>query len=141
MIYFVGKLPKRFESFDFDRVVLFAHEFLELPENLELEIEFVALPKNMQGEADYEDELATISLNSRIKKSELIPTIFHEMVHIKQIINKDLIIGVGNKRTKWKGKHFQGDYYDFPWEVEAFKLEEDMMNLFEEKKNGLPNPS
>lgn len=141
MIYFVGKLPKRFESFDFDRVVLFAHEFLELPENLELEIEFVALPKNMQGEADYEDELATIALNSRIKKSELIPTIFHEMVHIKQIINKDLIVGVGNKRTKWKGKYFQGDYYDFPWEVEAFKLEEDMMNLFEEKKNGLPNPS
>ena len=141
MIYFVGKLPKRFESFDFDRVVLFAHEFLELPENLELEIEFVALPKNMQGEADYEDELATIALNSRIKKSELIPTIFHEMVHIKQIINKDLIIGVGNKRTKCKGKHFQGDYYDFPWEVEAFKLEEDMMKLFEEKKNGLPNPS
>ncbi len=141
MIYFVGDRPKRFENFDFDSVILFAHKFLKLPDDLELEIEFEALPKHMQGEADYDDEIALITLSSRITKTELIPTIFHEMVHIKQMINRDLIVGIGNKRTKWKGKYFTGDYYEFPWEIEAFQLEENMMKLFEGKNHGIPSNS
>lgn len=130
MIYFIDNLPKRFKSVNFDEMILFAHDFLSLQDDLHLEIEFIDLPKHMHGEADFEDDVATISLQKRIKLSDLIPTIFHEMVHIKQIVEGDLVVGADGSRAKWKGEHVQCEYYDFPWEVEAFQLEEKMMKLF-----------
>lgn len=139
MVYFIEDLPKRYKSFrEFDKIVLFAHRFLGLPENLELVIEFTDdLSENTQGEADLEEGIATISLRRNIKKAELTPTIFHEMVHIMQMICGDLEVGVGNIRTKWKGEYFQGDYYSYPWEVEAFLYEENMMKQYAESDDGL----
>lgn len=139
MIYFIDSLPKRLKSFgEFDKAIAFACRYLNLPEDLELDIEFCGeLNDNTQGEADYEDCSATITLSNRIKKAELIPTLFHEMVHIKQMMDGDLIVGVGNERTKWKGEYFQGTYYEYPWEVEAFQHEENMMKLYMENADGL----
>lgn len=140
MIYLIDTLPKRFKSFgEFDRAILFAHKYLDLPEDLKLEVEFDnELNDNTQGEADYEDGIATITLNHKIKKAELVGTIFHEMVHIKQMMVGDLVVGVGSERTKWKGEYFQGDYYEYPWEIEAFQHEENMMKLYMENADGIP---
>ena len=140
MMYYIDALPKRFKSFgEFDSAILFAHQYLNLPEDLKLEVEFDnTLNDNTQGEADYEDLVATITISHKIKKAELIPTIFHEMVHIKQMVDGDLVVGVGSERTKWKGEYFQGDYYEYPWEVEAFQHEENMMKLYMENAYGIP---
>ena len=139
MIYFIDSLPKRLKSFgEFDGAISFAYEYLNLPYDLELDIEFSGdMSDNTQGEADYEYNTATITLNKKIKKVELIPTLFHEMVHIKQMLDGDLIVGIGNERTKWKGEHFQGDYYDYPWEVDAFQHEENMVKLYMENTGGI----
>lgn len=137
MLYFVNKLPKRLGVLeDLDAMVLFAHEYLNLPKELELEINFdYSLPKQRAGEADYFDGVASIVLNGRVAKRDFAATVFHEMVHIKQMLHNELTLD--NGQARWKGKAYIGYYYSLPWEEEAFRLEQDMMKIFEDKKNEL----
>lgn len=139
MNVYIDKFPSRLGSIEqIDPIILFAWNYLKLSDALELVIEFdYSLPKHQQGEADYEDDIATIILNGRIAKRDLTPTIFHELVHIKQMANNELSVGLGNEKSKWKGVAYEGAYYQSPWEEEAFRLEQHMMKLFEENKNGL----
>ena len=49
----------------------------------------------------------------------------HEMVHVKQFVRKEMVINVTPKRSTyyWKGKRVVADYYNQPWEIEAWKKE------------------
>lgn len=68
---------------------------------------------------------------------DLIATVCHEMVHVKQYAKDEL------KETwdghKWKSKKVGDvDYMDQPWEKEAFRLEESLaMECFKELKVSL----
>ena len=69
--------------------------------------------------------------NDRISLEDMIKTMFHELVHVKQTEEGDLSID----GKSWKGKlyktdHMEVDYEHLPWEVEAFKLEEKMWEEF-----------
>lgn len=57
---------------------------------------------------------------------DLISTICHEMVHVKQYFRKEL--SDAGLRKKWKSKTVSEkvEYEDQPWEKEAFKLEEEL---------------
>lgn len=51
-------------------------------------------------------------------------TIRHETIHIKQVVNGEQIPTTSDFRTLWKGEdHTDTDYYDCPWEIEAYELE------------------
>jgi hypothetical protein len=57
-----------------------------------------------------------------MKIQELIATIVHEMIHVKQYARKEL--RNVNGRTMWKTKDYSDvNYMDTPWEKEAYKLE------------------
>lgn len=78
----------------------------------------------------------TIQLR-RQKIGEMIKTLAHEMVHVKQYakneLGKEMALARGGKKgvrivTRWQGdlwypKAKEHDYYDAPWEIEAYGRE------------------
>ena len=64
----------------------------------------------------------TLTIRKGLPIQELIGTIVHEMIHVKQYARKEL--RNVNGRTMWKKKdHSDTPYMDSPWEKEAYKLE------------------
>lgn len=73
----------------------------------------------------------SVALDSKLPVDDLVQTLAHEMVHVKQYAKgqlKDLVDKKGNEYKTWLGKKFEGHYYDQPWEVEAFKRERLLAN-------------
>ena len=67
-----------------------------------------------------------LELRKGMSLFDLISTVCHEMVHVKQYYRgelKDI-----NGYQKWKSKKFRDDmdYLQQPWEKEAFRLEEQL---------------
>jgi hypothetical protein len=68
-----------------------------------------------------------IELHPGIGAKEILKTLSHEMVHIKQYIYGD----VNLKLTRWKGSKVEvPDYWTEPWEVEAYGLQPGLWNKF-----------
>ncbi len=62
-----------------------------------------------------------IEIRSHIGAKATLKTIAHEIVHVKQFVKNELDYAL----TKWKGKVIDTekvDYYQRPWEIEAFGL-------------------
>lgn len=57
---------------------------------------------------------------------DLISTVCHEMVHIKQYYKKELSDGKNGARWKSKNVSYKTDYFNQPWEKEAFRMEESL---------------
>lgn len=113
-----------------DEIFVFADDYLTLPENAYITLRFVDLGEvaGYCDEEDLEEGMIAIEINSGIDtEEELVRTIFHEMVHCRQILEGSLV--QGNPST-WKGIEFDGPYGELPWEIEAYKLEGDMVNEF-----------
>ena len=110
----------------------FCYDYLGIDDNLELEISFVNdFESNQTGDSDInEDGTAEINISNKLIRKEVIATIFHELVHIKQIWKKELVIGEGFTPSKWYGKEHMNNYLLLPWEEEAFRLENEMMRIF-----------
>ena len=105
-----------------------------LAESLLIRVEFIdKLDENNEfdGDCGYEDEDLrpkefVIRVNNNLKLSKKLRTICHEMVHVKQY-------ATGEMRYMWRparNTKFQGtlypdefDYWDSPWEIEAFGRE------------------
>lgn len=69
-----------------------------------------------------DDRVYTLTLKKGMGLFDLISTITHEMIHLKQYVKKELRDENGN--TMWKKKAYNNvDYFDAPWEKEAYKLE------------------
>lgn len=123
MIYEVINQPKRIETVLLDSAVSFACEYLQL--DIDLIVEFDTLQKHQCGYCDYEEGEVIVTIAKRLSKKEAIQTLFHELVHAKQYVEGRLEDGY-----KWLGKVYEDDYRKLPWEVEAFDLEEKMMEAF-----------
>lgn len=84
-----------------------------------------------QGYAKHFDEFditaAFISVDTNQKSSDIFKSIFHEMVHFKQYVAKEL---VGNR---WKGELIDTEntpYRQLPWEVEAWSMHDVMTDAW-----------
>lgn len=125
MIYEVENLPKKVSLDLLDRAVSFAADFLEL--DVDLLVEFGNLKKHQCGFLDYDEDEVVITIAKRLSVHEMIVTLFHEMVHVKQYAEGRLEqVGV------WLGQKYDCDYVDLPWEVEAHEMEQVMMEKFGE---------
>ena len=105
-----------------------------LADSLYIRVEFIdKLDENNEfdGDCGYEDEDVrpkefVIRVNNNLKLSKKLRTICHEMVHVKQY-------ATGEMRYMWRparNTKFQGmlypdeiEYWDSPWEIEAFGRE------------------
>jgi len=121
MFYEVENLPKKLSIDLLDRAVAFASEFLGLCD-IDLNIEFDTLKKHQCGFCLYDEDEIIITVARRLSVKEIIATIFHEMIHVKQYVDGRLEEG-----SKWMGEVYSCDYDDLPWEQEAFEIEKVMI--------------
>ena len=71
-------------------------------------------------------------IDSRLSLDQLFITLAHEIVHVKQYAKGQLKVRTtrrGNSIFTWLGKKHTGDYYDLPWEIEAFSRERVLANI------------
>jgi len=125
MYYTAYAKPKIITNKLMDKVVVFACDFLDL--DVDLEIEFRGVENG--GYVEFEEgEDVVVGINPKQTKNELIRTIFHEMVHVKQYVEGDL--SHENSDNLWKGEVVDVPYSDRPWEKEAYEQEEAMWHIF-----------
>ena len=81
----------------------------------------------------YDDEDNVIDLIMEVQtgqsNDEIIHTLAHEMVHVKQYVNGEL----NESLDVWKGKEIDPDsidYDDHPWEIEAEKLGDELYEAY-----------
>ena len=71
-----------------------------------------------------------IEIQSGIDYANFVTAIFHEMVHVKQHVRKELVDNGFIK--KWKGEEWicmfttVDQYMKLPWETEAYKVQEEL---------------
>ena len=122
----------------------FAYQLMHnrMADNLEVDIE---LDPNLdvQGCCINEDDTKrsrffTIQLRSDNSVDELIQTLAHEMVHVKQYAKNEHVkrfaTAKGGLRLEsiwmgkpWRPKKHENGYYDSPWEIEAYGREVGLM--------------
>jgi hypothetical protein len=120
--------------------------------NITLDIE-VNKHLDSQGECLDEDGTKnprwfTIGIKPQVDIDEMLKTLAHEMVHLKQHAKNELQTGMviptrgGIKRTTkwmgvvWKPRRKEDPYFDSPWEVEAYGKEVGLFQRFFKHKNG-----
>ena len=61
-------------------------------------------------------------IDSKEPLREMLETVAHEMVHVKQFAKGELYQSSRNSKHRWHGKWIDKDpdYWDCPWEIEAF---------------------
>ena len=72
---------------------------------------------------------------------QLVTTIVHEMIHVKQWVRNEMDDGCSGHIARWKSKTIPADtnYYDLPWEKEAYEKETYYSKLYLiEVHNGTP---
>ena len=75
-----------------------------------------------------------IELDASMKYSfeQILTWLAHEMVHLKQFVRKELC-DYESGRVQWKSRSFGRVHYDDqPWEKEAYRLEGELYEMFEE---------
>ena len=84
--------------------------------------------KTLYGELEQLDDKRrefSIVLDKNMNTENIIRTVIHEMIHVKQYIRKEMDSEVIGQRMRWKSKTYPSDikYDDMPWEKEANRLE------------------
>ena len=85
-----------------------------------------------------------VEVNPNIGAREILETIAHEMVHVKQYAYSE----TNERLTRWKGEYISDDvdYYSQPWEIEAYGMAVGLLNKFVVKEKlwevfeGIANP-
>jgi hypothetical protein len=67
-------------------------------------------------------------IDSSLGFERLLLTLAHEMVHVKQYAKGQVKNNSQGKVRFWMGKSVRKDYYEQPWELEAFSKERILAN-------------
>lgn len=91
-----------------------------------------AKARGMNGAACLiEDKVIAVALDSKLSLEQTFITLAHEMVHVKQRAKGQLKNRIDNKGRvvwTWMGRDYNTDYFESPWEIEAFSRERIMAN-------------
>ena len=84
--------------------------------------------KTLYGELEQLDDKRrefSIVLDKNMNTENIIRTVIHEMIHVKQYIRKEMDSEVIGQHMRWKSNTYPYDikYDDMPWEKEANRLE------------------
>ena len=121
----------------------------KLAKNIELNIKMkkdYRKKEGLEGSTYWEDDNHnprefTIEIDKSLKTEHFIQTLCHELVHVKQYATgemKDIFKGPFN--LLWRGeridtKRLGMNYWDQPWEIEAFGREDGLYIMWKESKN------
>lgn len=95
---------------------------------LDITVEFVDIKSDAVGfcmMCDNNREFL-IEVDKKQKIVQLVTTIVHEMIHVKQWVRNEMDNGCTGNAARWKSKTIPADtnYYDLPWEKEAYRLQD-----------------
>jgi len=91
---------------------------------LEIEVDIKNIPGSAIGFCDMQDTNREfiIEVQKGLTLRELVATVCHEMIHVKQYARREM--DAAGKQWK-KCSIVEGtDYYDLPWEKEAYRLQD-----------------
>ena len=74
-----------------------------------------------------------ITVDKTLSKKRMLLAIAHEMVHVKQFAKGELKDYMKSAKSKWCGKIYEGnklDYWDQPWEIDAYGREKGLYYKF-----------
>ena len=73
-----------------------------------------------------------IGISGLMSDNDMIKTVIHELVHVKQYVKGELIERThGKYKTIWKGKdHSKTSYSRQPWEKQAYRLQESLYKKY-----------
>jgi hypothetical protein len=111
---------------------------------IELDIEFEVVP-GCKGTTEYIDtndrpRMFKVTINPNMSKRNQLLTLAHELVHVKQYARGEMkeFLNKEPAAMKW-GKdiyyHEQHDYFELPWEIEAYGREVGLYSRYIEHKN------
>lgn len=132
---------ERFRPFVKRAALFYANELMtvKMLENINLRIKFDK-SLDVYGYASVEEYNGSgkprefsIELNPLIGAREILDTLAHEMVHIKQYVYGE----TNEKLTRWKGTKIDSDeieYYSQPWEIEAYGMAVGLFTKFAVKE-------
>ena len=88
--------------------------------------------KNLKGYdgtcLDVENRDYIIEIDKRLSLGDnFLTTIFHEMVHVKQYVRKELYSECNFYKTR-------EEYLNLPWEVEAYRVQEELLIQWQNSK-------
>ena len=71
-----------------------------------------------------------IEIDKKLSIKDMVTALCHEMVHVKQFARKEMVDGVETGVARWKSKTIPLDtnYWDLPWEKEAYRMEKKLAN-------------
>lgn len=75
------------------------------------------------------EQHVSMFVDSRLSLDKLVETLAHEMVHVKQIARGQLrtVVGErGRKHQQWLGRRVRCNYWNAPWELEAYRRENEL---------------
>lgn len=121
----------------------------KLSNNIKLRI-VVKTKLDVLGECEFLDKGRSprkFKITLRKRNENIISTLAHELVHVKQFARNELgqlwevetFFGP-SCIARWQGSHWsakqrEDDYYDSPWEIEAYGREVGLYRRWEEYKN------
>lgn len=113
--WFCTKYFKRFKSFN-------------------IEIDLTKMKDDVNGWCYHVDGNAChIEIDKRQKGDDFITCVLHELVHVKQFLKRELV-DTNGLESKWKGEaYLYIDYYNLPWEKEAYHLQEVLLKEYKDE--------
>jgi|TARA_R110000823_G_scaffold191985_1_gene323632 hypothetical protein len=126
LIYTIGGNKKQRELVS-DVAYFCIDKLMPRMKTLDVEIQINNLKNNTAGYCMMADDNRTFELevNKKLDIVEMITTICHEMVHVKQYARNEL--GINEN-------HDGQNYFDLPYEKEAYELQEVLLKEYEEYK-------
>jgi hypothetical protein len=110
-----------------------------------LDLKFICKKYDTSGEVfaidgEKNPSMFEIYISNKINdRDELVHTICHEMVHVKQK-NSGKWIELGKSQSIWNGEKIGIEHIDYlknPWEIEAYEYEQKLANKFKVAYNEL----
>lgn len=112
-----------------DKTVCYmVNKFFPRHKTLDILVEIVKMNSDAVGFCMHQDRKREfmIEVSKDLGIVEMVTTVVHEMIHVKQWVRNEMDDGITNGRARWKTKTipFDTDYYDLPWEKEAYRLQD-----------------
>lgn len=100
---------------------------------LDIMIEFEEFERNTAGFCMWQEaQDYVITIDPRMSKFKMLETLAHEMIHVKQYAKKELV-EKPDGTTLWKKTRYDRkdvDYMNFPWEIEAYAKERELLKSY-----------
>ena len=110
----------------------FCEKYFKRFKSFNIEIDLCKIPEKVQGWCmEIDKNCSHIQIDKRlVLGDDFITCVLHELVHVKQQFKGELkeINGI---EKMWKGEvHIGVDYYNLPWEKEAYHMQEVLLDEY-----------